>query len=68
MKEKFSFSGIFIPLSLLYFVRDEVIYFWDYNNNEVYTFSDINNVIVNLHITLPKPGVFSMEVRLYALI
>ncbi len=67
-KEKFSFSGMFPPLNLLYFVRNNIIYLWDYNLDELYTYNDISNIIVNLHITLPKIGVFSPDVNLFYLI
>ncbi len=66
-KEKFSFSGLFMPLNLLYFVKDNIIYLWDYANNDSYTYREITSVIVNLHITLPKKGVFSPDVKLHKL-
>jgi hypothetical protein len=62
--EKFSFSGLYVPLNILYFVRNNVIYLWDYVLNQIYTYNDISNIIVNLHITLPKIGVFSNEVAI----
>ena len=62
-KESFSFSGLFLPLNLLYFVRNNHIYFWDFNVDQIYNYKDIQNIIVNLHITLPKVGIFSQEVN-----
>lgn len=59
---KFSFSGLFLPLNLLYFVRDNKIYLWDYITNDIHRYEDIPNVIVSLHITIPKYGVFSPDV------
>jgi hypothetical protein len=61
-EEKFSFSGLFLPLNLLYFVRDNKIYLWDYITNDIHRYEDIPNVIVSLHITIPKYAVFSPDV------
>ena len=63
-REKFSFTGLFVSLNILYFVRNNLIYFWDYKSNTVTSYDQIDNIIVNLHITLPKPGIFVEMVRL----
>lgn len=36
--------------------------------DELCTFKEISNVIVNLHITLPKPGIFSPDVNFIMII
>jgi hypothetical protein len=56
--EKFSFTGVFLPLNIVYFVRNNIIYMWDYKSNSLFSYDQIDNIIVNLHITLPKPGIF----------
>jgi hypothetical protein len=67
-KEKFSFSGLFVPLNLVYFVRNNLIYLWNYKTNNLVTYDQIDNIIVNLHITLPQPGVFLEIVNCYLIL
>lgn len=57
-----SFTGMFPPLNLIYFVKNEIIYFWDYEQNQIYTFKEIQSVILYIYITKPKSGIFAPDV------
>ena len=60
-----SFTGMFAPLNLLYFVKNEKIYFWDFSIDKIYPFEEIKSNILNIHFTIPKEGVFSADVIYY---
>jgi len=57
-----SFTGMFSPLNLLYFVKNELIYFWDYEQSKIYTFKEIPTKILYIHFAIPKQGIFTPDV------
>lgn len=57
-----SFTGMFADLNLLYFVKNELIYFWDFEQNKIYTFKEIPNKILYIHFATPKQGIFATDV------
>jgi len=57
-----SFTGMFAPLNLLYFVKNEIIYFWDYDQNKISTFKEILTKILYIHFARPKEGIFAPDV------
>jgi len=57
-----SFTGMFAGLNLLYFVKNELIYFWDYEQNKIYTFKEIPNKILYIHFAVPRQGIYSYDV------
>jgi len=57
-----SFTGMYSALNLLYFVKNEIIYFWDYEQNRMYTFKEIPTNILYIHFATPKQGIFAHDV------
>jgi hypothetical protein len=57
-----SFTGMYANLNLLYFVKNEILYFWDYENNKLYTFKEIPTKILYVHFAKPKEGIFAIDV------
>lgn len=57
------FANIFTNLNIIYFVKENTIYIWNYVTNYQIVYNEIINPIVNIHITLPKPGIFSSNVN-----
>ena len=47
----------------MYFVRNNIIYIWEYKTEKLIEYTEIPNVIVNIHITQPKLDIFSSEVK-----
>lgn len=57
------FCEVFPPLDLIYFIKGNSIFFWNYNTNAQSIFNDIPEQIHKTHITFPKPQIFTSEVN-----
>ena len=64
----YRFTGIFTPLSLIYFAKRNQIYLWNYLTKSEMIYSDIPSDIYNIHITFAKPGVFTSQYRYIMLV
>jgi len=42
--------------------QEENIYFWDYEQNRMYTFKEIPTNILYIHFATPKQGIFAHDV------
>ena len=51
------------PLNFLYFFKDKRIFIWDYENEDLQLYEDMESKILNIHITKPDRNHFSSEVK-----
>ena len=57
--DDYRFSGVYTPLNIIYFVKGNTIFLWNYINNALTTYSEIRSPIYKIHITFPKKGIFT---------
>ena len=67
-KNLFSFIEIFTPLNLIYFIKKNEIFLWDFNLNILTKFKEIKETIFNIHITIPKKNFFNNKINFILLI
>ena len=56
-------AGVCQPLNFLYFFKDKRIFIWDYENEDLQLYEDMESKILNIHITKPDRNHFSSEVK-----
>lgn len=61
-EKHFILTGIYERLNIIYFTKDNIIYLWNYNTNDIITYNEISSVISAIHITKPKVRLFSDEI------
>jgi len=61
--DSFSFTGIYEPLNIIYFVNNNKIFLWSYSEKDFIIFDKIQSTILNLYFTVPKKDVFADEIR-----
>ena len=60
-EEDVSFIGYLDQTKWIYFVKDNILFLYSLESSSIHVIKDIKNVIVNIHMTEPKPSVFSQE-------
>ena len=58
-----NYTYVFPPINLIVFANKTKLTFFNYINENSYTYSDLTKPIKKLLITIPKPGIFNNEVR-----
>ncbi|KAI8336815.1 Non-repetitive/WGA-negative nucleoporin C-terminal-domain-containing protein [Chlamydoabsidia padenii] len=57
------FQGILPELDLIWYSKDNILYFWDYVNGLDKRYSEQDQVINDVGVIKPKPGVFDKSVQ-----
>ena len=62
-EDNFNFTTIFPPLNCIIFIQKNILIFFNYINESIYKYYELQKPVKKLLITIPKPGMFISDIK-----